>query len=69
MEDFIGVKSSKARGKRVTTFAVEKFTWLAPLKEDPEVVEREAGNGEDATEGGEVDERLGFAEGTQTELF
>ena len=69
VEDFIGVKSSKARGKRVTTFAVEKFTWLAPLKEDPEVVEREAGNGEDATEGGEVDERLGFAEGTQTELF
>ena len=69
VEDFIGVKSSKARGKRVTTFAVEKFTWLTPLKEDPEVVEREAGNGEDATEGGEVDERLGFAEGTQTELF
>ncbi len=68
VEDFIGVKSSKARGKRVTTFAVEKYTWLSPLKEDPEptVVDDSIVD----TENVELpDDRLGFAEGTQTELF
>lgn len=70
VEDFIGVKSCKARGKRVTTFAVDKFNWLAPLKEDPEVVV----NTEQPFEASEEiatppDERLGFAEGTQTQLF
>ncbi|MCR5588463.1 MAG: DNA gyrase/topoisomerase IV subunit A [Bacteroidales bacterium] len=70
VEDFIGVKSCKARGKRVTTFAVDKFNWLAPLKEDPEVVV----NTEQPSEASEElattpDERLGFAEGTQTQLF
>ena len=70
VEDFIGVKSSKAKGKRITTFAVESLNWLQPLKEDPEEVE----NGEPETENeAELstipDERQGFAEGTQTELF
>ena len=65
VEDFIGVKSSKAKGKRITTFAVEKFTWLAPLKPDPEEPVSDA----EATEVAEPDDRQGFAEGTQTQLF
>ena len=64
VEDFIGVKSNKARGKRITTFAVERFNWLAPLKPDPEPVEEP-----EETEMAEPDERQGFAEGTQTQLF
>lgn len=65
VEDFIGVKSNKAKGKRITTFAVEKFVWLAPLKADPDL-------DPDPTEtelAAEPDERQGFAEGTQTQLF
>ncbi|MBO7100732.1 MAG: DNA gyrase/topoisomerase IV subunit A [Bacteroidales bacterium] len=67
VEDFIGVKSHKAKGKRITTFAVDRFNWLAPLKPDPEVTEtsEEAENSENTI----PDERMGFAEGTQTELF
>ena len=70
VEDFIGVKSNKARGKRVTTFAVEKFGWLAPLKADPEPAEPDNTlNAEEMTNNTETDDRQGFAEGTQTQLF
>ena len=65
VDDFIGVKSCKAKGKRVTTFAVESFKWLAPLTPDPEP--------DDSTDDSEpddsTDDRMGFAEGIQTELF
>ena len=64
VEDFIGVKSCKAKGKRVTTFDVESFQWLAPLKEDPAPVPTSNPQPADPT-----DERQGFAEGTQTQLF
>ena len=68
VDDFIAVKSNKARGKRVTTFAVQQFNWLQPLKEDPEP---EPDNDEsDQTEASLTpDDRQGFAEGTQTQLF
>ena len=64
VEDFIGVKSHKAKGKRITTFAVDRYVWLNPVKPDPDEVE-------DQTEdtGHELDENRGFAEGTQTQLF
>jgi topoisomerase-4 subunit A len=65
VEDFIAVKSSKAKGKRITTFAVEQFNWLQPLKEDPEP-STETEDIEDTTE---TNDRQGFAEGTQTQLF
>ena len=65
VEDFIGVKSCKARGKRVTTFAVERFNWLQPLKEDPELSDTS-----DLSDPSDLsDDRMGFAEGTQTQLF
>ena len=68
VDDFIGVKSSKAKGKRITTFAVEQFNWLTPLKPDPDYSETP----EETEETGdtvEIDDRQGFAEGTQTQLF
>ncbi len=66
VEEFIGVKGVKAKGKRVTTFAVDRFEWLEPLKADPEPAEavEETEQPSDLT-----DERMGFAEGTQTQLF
>ena len=65
VEDFIGVKSYKAKGKRVTTFAVESFRWLTPLKEDPAPTTAD----EETTADDTPDDRQGFAEGIQTELF
>lgn len=64
VSEFIGVKGYKAKGKRITTNEVKQFLWLEPgpepeYEDDPEE--------ESAEE--EVDEREGFAEGTQTELF
>ena len=74
VEDFIGVKSYKAKGKRVTTFAVDSFNWLKPVKEDPEIPEQSGSS--DMSELSDMsdqpafpDDRMGFAEGTQTELF
>ncbi|MBR4230071.1 MAG: DNA gyrase/topoisomerase IV subunit A [Bacteroidales bacterium] len=67
VEDFIGVKSYKAKGKRVTTFAVESFNWLTPVKPDPEFTESQ--DDSENNESSEPDDRMGFAEGTQTELF
>ena len=65
VEDFIGVKSHKAKGKRITTFAVESLNWMQPLKEDPELADNS-----DASDISDLsDDRMGYAEGTQTELF
>ncbi len=67
VDEFIAVKSSKARGKRVTTFPVESFNWLQPLKEDPEPSNPPTLQPSDLTD--TPDDRQGFAEGTQTQLF
>ena len=70
VEDFIGVKSIKAKGKRVTTFAVDAFNWLSPLKPDPEPSdELEDPEAPESSDPSEIDDRLGYAEGTQTQLF
>ena len=40
--DFIGMKSFRARGKRITTYAVEAITELEPLRrEEPQPQEPE----------------------------
>ena len=62
--DFIGVKGYKAKGKRITTSPVKEFRWLQPLPE-PEEPEEEAISEESEP----VNDREGFAEGTQTTLF
>ncbi len=69
VEDFIGVKSYKAKGKRVTTFAVDQFNWLEPVKADPEPLEVEKEIVPVGSADGTDNDRLGFAEGTQTQLF
>lgn len=66
--DFIAVKGIKARGKRLTTFSVDSFNWLPPLHPDP--ISSEISVDPDCSEISEPpDDRLGFAEGTQTQLF
>ncbi|MBR1783915.1 MAG: DNA gyrase/topoisomerase IV subunit A [Bacteroidales bacterium] len=67
LDDFVGIKGAKAKGKRVTTFAVESFNWLTPLVADPEPKADTTQAEDTAVE--DVDDRQGFAEGTQTELF
>ena len=68
--EFIGVKGCKAKGKRITTSEVQEFRWLDPLPEP----EPEPDPDEEASADGEVvvtdlDDRMGYAEGTQTSMF
>ncbi len=67
VEDFIAVKSRNAKGKRITTFNVDQFNWLAPLKPDPEPTEVDDAVAD--INPSEPDDRIGYAEGTQTQLF
>ncbi len=46
VEEFIGVKSFRAKGKRVTTFEVQKIQFVAPLQKQVEV-EVESGDDDD----------------------
>ena len=63
IEEFIGVKGFKAKGKRITTFEVKELQWLDPNPEpDPEPES-------DEPEATEDNDNLGYAEGTQRELF
>jgi topoisomerase-4 subunit A len=48
-EEFIGVKSFKAKGKRLTTFAVESVIELEP-KEVEEIVDDTDDEGDDSAE-------------------
>jgi len=47
VEEFIGVKSSKAKGKRVSTYEVAKLEFIEPLDKAPEPDEEELEEGED----------------------
>lgn len=67
VSDFIAVKGYKAKGKRITTAAVEEFKWLDPLPE-PEIEEEDENEDENRMDQ-LPDDREGFAEGTQTTLF
>ncbi len=67
VEDFIAVKSRNAKGKRITTFNVDQFNWLAPLKPDPETTEVDDAVAD--INPSLPDDRIGYAEGTQTQLF
>ncbi len=63
--DFVAVKGYKAKGKRITTSQVKQLLWLEP---DPEPEPIPEPDDEPEAES-EADDREGFAEGTQTELF
>lgn len=41
VDEFIGVKSSKARGKRVSNYEVGKVTFIEPLEKEPEPTDEE----------------------------
>ncbi|TCN73249.1 DNA gyrase/topoisomerase IV subunit A [Acetobacteroides hydrogenigenes] len=47
VDEFIGVKSSKAKGKRVSTYEVGKLEFIEPLDKAPEPEEEELEEGED----------------------
>ncbi len=47
VDEFIGVKSSKAKGKRVSTYEVAKLEFIEPLDKAPEPDEEELEEGED----------------------
>ena len=66
--DFIAVKGYRAKGKRVTTAPTKALTWLDP---DPDTGddETEPPNETPNPNEEEVNDREGFAEGTQTALF
>ena len=66
VDEFIAVKGYKAKGKRITTNAVKEFVWLAP---DPEPEYEESDTDEADDVDALPDEREGFAEGIQTEMF
>ena len=66
IDEFIAVKGYKAKGKRITTSEVKELVWLEPGPE-PEPQPEEADEPDDADD--VINEREGFAEGTQTELF
>ena len=63
--DFIAVKGYKAKGKRLTTAEVKEFRWLDPLTEPEYEDEDEADNQPTSDD----NDRMGYAEGTQSELF
>ena len=65
VSEFIAVKGYKAKGKRITTNEVKQFLWLEPGPE-PEYEDEEE---EPIADVEQTDDREGFAEGTQTELF
>ena len=69
VSDFIAVKGFRAKGKRITTSTVKEFRWLEPLPEPEPEPEPEDDTDNMVSGMNEIDEREGFAEGTQTTLF
>jgi topoisomerase-4 subunit A len=55
-EEFIGVKSFKAKGKRITTLSVENVEELEPLRFPEENEQDEAVNGTETQEALDLDE-------------
>lgn len=71
-DDFVGVKGFKAKGKRLTTFAIDRIEELEPVtKEEPETVTKEEPEGSTETGGTEVDSDGGltYEDNGQMRLF
>ena len=73
--DFVAVKGYKAKGKRLTASAVKTFRWLDPLPEPEPEPEPESDSDTEGDADGDtiaatdINDREGYAEGTQTTLF
>ena len=50
VEEFIGIKSYKAKGKRISTREVESFEWLEPITPEPTEDENVIADASDASE-------------------
>jgi hypothetical protein len=70
VNELIAVKGYKAKGKRITTFQVSEFRWLDPLPE-PETPASDEDTNNDMTipTPDNIDDNIGWAEGTQGTLF
>lgn len=53
VDEFIGIKSHRAKGKRITTYEVATLRFIEP--EEPDVEEVESADDVDAVEGDELD--------------
>ena len=75
VEEFIGIKSFKAKGKRLSNREIESFQWLEPIEpevpEEPEQNEEENPSLNEPAEPDfpETDRTAGGSEGVQMELF
>lgn len=69
VSEFVGVKGYKAKGKRITTSEVASFVWLEPGPEPEPPLEGDDDSDESDAPEESFNDREGFAEGTQTELF
>lgn len=83
VEEFIGIKSYKAKGKRLSTREIDSFSWLEPI--EPETPEEDPTDSDDAPESDEnvavnpadvpleiedtTDESRKSGDGIQMELF
>ena len=69
-DEFIGVKSHRAKGKRLSNLTLDEVIWLEPLRKDAEVAESGAAPaavGEVENEEGEESVPVGTE--NQLELF
>ena len=77
MEEFIGIKSFKAKGKRLSNREIESYQWLEPIEppepevpETPETPEKpEVPETPETPETPEGHENKGGGEAIQMELF
>jgi topoisomerase IV subunit A len=60
-EEFIGIKSYKARGKRISTYEIKKISWLEPLRQ-PELIQEEKLSAEKSEDEDSVDFELPIGE-------
>ena len=56
VENFIGVKSYKARGKRISTYEIDSVAWGTPYEVVGEVQTLAMQDGDDKTPGEETEE-------------
>jgi topoisomerase IV subunit A len=67
--EFIGVKSPKARGKRLTTFEIGEVVFIEPLEKEIEIEEPEKNGPDSGTDTESRDPLAGNWHGTQQTLF
>ena len=68
MEEFIGKKGFRAKGKRATAFEVESVKFIEPLHKEEDNLPDELPEGEDAIVQDSAPQQEGFAPGSTVEF-